>query len=233
MGLVKAEPYDWPYDDRIVPQKSALVLVDLQNDLFSQLSALDWNGRAGPSPQQMIVRIQRILGAVREVEGFTVLYTREGHRPDLSDCPSNQLWRSKGCGIGHLLVRGKPGWEILSIFSPLPGEVVLDKPGKSAFWATDFDLTLRNRGITHLLLAGLFTDGAVHSTMREANDRGYECLLLEDCTATTDDENYRGALKSVKMSGGIFGAVAPSKNIIEALPLRTNHKRGGGESSWG
>lgn len=218
MGWVKAEPYDWPYDGRIIPQKSALVLVDLQNGRFSHLSALDWKGRAGFAPQQMIIRIQRILGAVRGVEGFTILYTREGHRPDLSDCPRNQLWRSKGRGIGHLLVRGKPDWEILPVLSPGPREIVIDKPGKSAFWATDFDLILRNRGITHLLLAGLFTDGAVHSTMREANDRGYECLLLEDCTATTDDENYQGALKSIKMSGGIFGAVAPSKNVIEALP---------------
>lgn len=228
MGSVKAEPYDWPYDERIVPQKSALMLIDLQNGLFSQLNALNWLDRSGPSPQQMIVRIQRVLAAVREIEGFTVLYTREGHRPDLSDCPSNKLWRSKGAGVENLLVRGKPEWEILTPFSPEPYEWVIDKPGKSAFWATDLDLVLRNRGITHLLLAGLFTDGAVHSTMREANDRGYECLLLEDCTVTTDEENYKGALKSIKMSGGIFGAVAPSQNLIQALhsgPVDEEEKR--------
>lgn len=218
MGGVKAEPYDWPYDERIVPEKSALMLIDLQNGLFSQLNTFNWLDRSGPSPQQMIVRIQRILAAVRGIEGFTVLHTREGHRPDLSDCPGNKLWRSKGAGGESLLVRGKPEWEILTPFSPEPDEWVIDKPGKSAFWATDLDLVLRNRGITHLLLAGLFTDGAVHSTMREANDRGYECLLLEDCTATTDEENYKGALKSIKMSGGIFGAVAPSQNLIQALP---------------
>lgn len=114
-------------------------------------------------------------------------------------------------------MRGKPEWEILTLLSPRPGELIIDKPGKSAFWATDLDLVLRNRGITHLMLAGLFTDGAVHSTMREANDRGYECLLLEDCTATTDDENYQAALKTIKMSGGIFGAVAPSRNLMAAL----------------
>lgn len=223
IGSVAAEPYDWPYDGRIVPQKSALVLVDLQNDLFSKVSALSWAGRSGPSPEEMVKRVGGALEAVRTAGGFTVLYTREGHRPDLSDCPRNRRWRSRG--IEGLMVRGEPRWEILGALAPHPGEIVIDKPGKSAFWATDFDLVLRNRGITHLMLGGLFTDGAVHSTMREANDRGYECLLLEDCTATTDDENYRGALKSVKMSGGIFGAVAPSRNLIDALSLGGRPRR--------
>jgi nicotinamidase-related amidase len=215
MGLVKAEPYDWPYDDRIVSEKSALVLVDLQNALFSQLARLEPADRGGPSPQGMIERLRDLLKVIRELEGFSVIYTREGHRPDLSDCPLNQLWRHGG--HEGVLVRGTHEWEILGVLSPRHREIVVDKPGKSAFWATDFDMILRTRGITHLILAGLFTDGAVHSTMREANDRGYECLLLEDCTATADDGNYKGALKTIKMSGGIFGAVAPSQNLVAAL----------------
>jgi nicotinamidase-related amidase len=214
----------------MVPEKSALVVIDMQNEPFSKLS---WVGPIGDGPpqQRLIERLRNVLNPVRQVDGLTVIYTREGHRPDLSDCPRNQLWRSRG--LGGVLVRGEPGWEIIAPLSPRRGEIVIDKPGKSAFWATDFDLILRNRKITHLVLAGLFTDGAVHSTMREANDRGYECLLLEDCTAATDDENYRGAIKTIKMSGGIFGAVAPSQNLVRALTLGSNRKTLKGGVNWG
>lgn len=230
MALIGAEPYPWPYDGKMVPEKSALVLIDMQKALLSELR---WDGPPGDGPtrQSLIERLRRVLEAVREVDRFTVVYTREGHRPDLSDCPRNQLWRSRG--LGGVLVRGEPGWEIVAPLSPKAGELVIDKPGKSAFWATDLDLVLRTKGITHLLLAGLFADGAVHSTMREANDRGYECLLLQDCTAATDDENYRGAIKTIKMSGGIFGAVAPSEHLIAALPAGANRKIQKGGVNWG
>jgi biuret amidohydrolase len=230
MTLIAASPYPWPYDGDLRPENTALIIIDMQTDFCGKGGYIDGLGYDISLTRACIEPIGRVLAAFRK-KGFWVLHTREGHRPDLADLPANKRWRSRvlqnggpgqpGIGdvgpCGRVLVRGEPGWEIIPELAPLPGESIIDKPGKGSFCATDLDLILRQRGIQNLVLTGITTDVCVHTTMREANDRGYECVILGDCCAATDPGNHAAALKMVTMQNGVFGAISTSSSLLEVL----------------
>jgi nicotinamidase-related amidase len=212
-----------PYPLELEPGSTALLMIDMQRDFVEPGGFGEMLGNDVSLLRSTIEPCRRVLDAARRA-GLAVIHTREGHRPDLSDAPPSKLRRGRletGIGdpgpMGRVLVRGEHGHDIIPELYPVPGEPVVDKPGKGAFYDTDLDLILKNRGIRTLIVCGVTTEVCVNTTVREANDRGYECVVLEDCVGSYFPEFQRVALEMIKAQGGIFGWVSDSAEALRVL----------------
>jgi nicotinamidase-related amidase len=216
---VEAEPYEFTCS----PSTTALLVIDMQRDFLEPGGFGEMLGNEVASLRKAVAPTRRVLEAFRAA-ALPVIHTREGHRPDLSDCPPSKKARGRlavGIGdagpMGRILVRGEHGHDIVDELKPAAGEPVIDKPGKGAFYATDLDAVLRRLGVASLVVTGVTTEVCVHTTVREANDRGYECLVLEDCVASYFPDFHAAALAMIKAQGGIFGWVSASAHLLRAL----------------
>lgn len=215
----KAEPYDLPFD----LETAALVIIDMQRDFLEPGGFGETLGNDVSLLRSAIQPCRVVLEAARNAK-LLVVHTREGHSPAMADCPPTKKARGNlkvGIGdpgpMGRILIRGEKGHDIIAELSPIAGEAVIDKPGKGAFYSTDLELVLRNRGIRTLIVCGVTTEVCVHTTVREANDRGFECLVVSDAVGSYFPEFNRMGLEMIKAQGGIFGWVAPSQAVIDAL----------------
>ena len=219
MAIIEAEPYAFEFD----PARASLVIIDMQRDFLEPGGFGEALGNDVSLLRRTIAPTRLLLEKARAA-GLTIIHTREGHRPDLADLPPAKKTRGRlatGIGdpgpMGRILVRGEAGHDIIPELYPLPGEPVVDKPGKGAFFATDFDAMLKNRSIRQLIVCGVTTEVCVNTTVREANDRGYDCVVVADCVGSYFPEFQEMGLRMIKAQGGIFGWVASSEAVIEAL----------------
>ena len=217
--VIEAEPYSFGLDSA----RAALVIIDMQRDFLEPGGFGESLGNDVSLLRRTIEPTKRLLDMAR-ARGLTVIHTREGHRADLSDLPLAKKVRGNPTmaigdmgTMGRILVRGEAGHDIIPELYPIAGEPVIDKPGKGAFYATDLDTILKNRGIAQLIVCGVTTEVCVNTSVREANDRGYDCLVVEDCCGSYFPEFQEMGLRMIKAQGGIFGWVAPSDSVIAAL----------------
>jgi nicotinamidase-related amidase len=220
MFRIPALPYEYE-----VPGLSqlALVIIDMQRDFLEPGGFGEMLGNDVTQLGSIVPTLEELLDFCRQ-KGLTIIHTLEGHQPDLSDCPPSKRKRGKGSltigdegPMGRILIRGEPGNAIIPELAPIAGEIVIPKPGKGAFYATELQAILQKRGITHLLFTGVTTEVCVQTTMREANDRGYECLLVEDCTASYFPKFKQATLGMIRAQGGIIGWTSSAQNVQKAL----------------
>lgn len=218
---ISAQPYDYelPNDMRHL----ALVIIDMQRDFLEPGGFGEILGNDVSKLQAIVPNVKRIQSVFRK-QKLTIIQTKEGHKGDLSDCPPSKRSRGKGAltigdngPMGRILVLGEPGNDIIEAVKPKPEEIVINKPGKGAFYNTELDTLLKARQITHLIFTGVTTEVCVQSTMREANDRGYECLLVEDATESYFPEFKQATLEMIRAQGGIVGWSATTQQVLDAL----------------
>jgi len=202
---------------------AALIIIDMQRDFLEPGGFGETLGNNVALLKAAVPPLQELLAAARKA-GMLIIHTREGHRPDLSDAPRHKVERGEPSmrigapgPMGRILVRGEPGHDIIPELYPAPGEPVIDKPGKGAFYQTDLELMLKNREIDTLLVCGVTTEVCVNTTVREANDRGFRCIVLSDCCASYFPEFHAAGLAMIKAQGGIFGWVTASPQVLAAL----------------
>ena len=227
MALIDAQPYPFDLD----AARAALVIIDMQRDFLEPGGFGAALGNDVSLLRRTIEPSRQLLAEARAA-GLMVIHTREGHRPDLADLPPTKKARGRlpaGIGdpgpMGRILVRGEAGHDIIPELYPAQGEPIVDKPGKGAFCATDFDAILKNRSIAQLIVCGVTTEVCVHTTVREANDRGYECIVVSDCVASYFPEFHEMGLRVIAAQGGIFGWVAPCEAVVAAI-AETGGSRG-------
>jgi nicotinamidase-related amidase len=220
MPSIAAQPYEYelPTDSQV-----ALIVIDMQRDFLELGGFGEALGNDVKLAQAIVPTVKQLLEGCRSLN-LPIFHTQEGHQPDLSDCPQSKLKRGKGNltigdqgKLGRILILGEPGNEIIPELAPLPGEVLIPKPGKGAFYNTDLEIQLIDRKVTHLLIAGVTTEVCVQTTMREANDRGYECLLVEDATESYFPEFKQATLEMVRAQGGIVGWTANTEAVLQGL----------------
>lgn len=216
--MISARPFDFPYDGKLNPKSTALIVIDLQRDF---LSPDGYFARMGydPSPLRKILpSVAKLIAAARAV-GITVIHTRQGYRADMADMTPYEKWRRQRSGLEgtDVLLRSSPGFEIVPEIDVSPGDIIIDKTCNSAFTYTDFEHVLRAQGITHLMLTGCSTDVCVHTTLREACDRNFQCLTVADACASGDQYAHEAALYMVTVENGIFGALTDSEAVLSGL----------------
>jgi nicotinamidase-related amidase len=215
---IKANPFDYPYDGKLEPGRTALLVIDLQIDFLSQNGYFARKGY-DPSPLRSILpNVNAVIAAARGA-GCLVVHTRQGHRDDLADMTPYARWRRRRAGLEgtNVLLRSAPGYQIDPAVDVNPNDIIVDKIANGAFTDTELEMVLRAKGISHLLFSGCTTDVCVHTSLREANDRNFQCLLIEDACASADQYAHDAAIHMVGVEDGIFGVVAKSSDVVDAL----------------
>lgn len=218
---ISARPFDYPYDGRLDARATALLVIDMQTDFVGEGGYFTRKGYDAAPLRAIVPAIQRLLAAARRA-GCLIVWTRQGYRADLADLTAYERWKAKRSGIDFdgpdpVLTRGTPGYDIIPELAPRPGEPIIDKTANGAFCYTDLEHVLRARGVTHLLFTGCTTDVCVHTTLREANDRNFQCCLIEDACASGDAYAHQAAVHMTTVEGGVFGVVANTDAVVRGL----------------